>query len=324
MAEAERCADEALRLDPDLVHGHVARARIYRETSRRKEAVAELDAALRVNPSWDDAWGTLGVLYRQLGDFSRAEASFRQAVELRPGSMRNWTQLANFLVGNGRYEDARAAYQKVIARGPDRNRGYEGVATVYLLEGKFRDAISVYERMPRAVTSAALTSNIASAYFFTGRLEEALRTYLLAVSIEPRDAALRANLGDCYQRMRRGDEARLQYREALRLDDADLEVSPADPALRARHILHLAKAGECGEAQTEYAAHAQSFSDQDAEIQHMLARSFALCGRRAEAIAALKRMMALGSPAALFRSEDEFASLRTDPAYRALIAGPAR
>ena len=57
---------------------------------------------------------------------------------------------------------------------------------------------------------------------------------------------------------------------------------------------------------------------------HTLAKAFALCGHRAEAIETLRRMTALGASPALFRSEDEFVSLRSDSGFRALAGAPTR
>jgi tetratricopeptide (TPR) repeat protein len=245
-------------------------------------------------------------------------------VDLRPESDRNWSQLGNFFVYAGRYADARAAYQRVIDLRPDLNRGYEALAAVFLSEGRFHEAITLYERLPHGVTSAVIASNVATAYFLAGRLDEALRNYLLSVSLEPRVAALRANLGDCYLRMRRPEEARIQYREAVRLNEADLQVSPDDPALHAQYIMHLAKAGDCAASAAAYRTHRTMLPDRDAEIQHMLARAFALCGRDGDAVAALGKMVALGASSELFRSEDEFISLRADSAFRSLVNGSRR
>ena len=135
---------------------------------------------------------------------------------------------------------------------------------------------------------------------------------------------LRSNLGDCELRMGRTGEARMQYRMAVKLIEADLAVSPDEPGLLAQHIMHLAKAGECGLAWSEYRSHRARITQRDAEIQHTLAKAFALCGRRAEALTALRQMAALGAATDLLGSEDEFASLRGDPDFRALLPKQAR
>ena len=145
-----------------------------------------------------------------------------------------------------------------------------------------------------------------------------------AVSLEPRSAVLRGNLGDCYQRLGHADDARAQYAEAVRLEEADLQVSPDDPALLSQHIMHLAKAGDCAGSWDVYRRSRSRLPDRDAEILHALAKAFALCGRRSESIAALRRMTALGASPALFRAEDEFVSLRSDSTFLALTADGTR
>jgi tetratricopeptide (TPR) repeat protein len=324
MAEAENSADIALVLDPGSVQARLARARVYRLTSRVPQALADLDSVVRVVPNWDEAWLSLGDAYRRAGDFDRAESCVRHAVALRPTYTANWHSLGNLMLRRGRYADARAAFGRVAELAPDENTGLAAVASAFVLEGRPREAASVYARLPHPPTNAADASNMATAFFFAGRLEEALKSYLLAVSIEPRDGELRGNLGDCYQRMGRPAEARTQYREAARLDEADLTVSPRDGGLLARHLLHLAKAGERERVWAEYQRHRADISDRDVDIQHSLAKAFALCGRRADAIQAIRKMAALGAATDLLRSEDEFASLRGDPGFRALLPGAAQ
>ncbi len=321
VAAAERSAGRAITLDPDLVQARVARARVYRLTGRLPLAIADLDTVLRTHPDWDDAWVALSQVCRQKGDFARAEACLRQATALRPAYPANWRALGNLLLRSGRLDDAAVAYRRVIELTPDQNSGYAALASVEMLRGRFEEAVAVYAKLPSDVTDAGLASNVATANFFLDRLADAHRYYLLAVSLEPRNATLRANLGDCELRMGQADQARAHYREAVRLDEADLAVSPRDGGLLAQYMMHLAKAGDCERASQVYDRHRDAIPDRDAEIQHQVAKAFALCGARGRAGAALRRMAASGATTAILRSEDEFDSLRDDPEFISLT-GP--
>jgi Flp pilus assembly protein TadD len=284
---------------------------------------------MRVNPAWDEAWRELGYTCQDSGNFLRAEASMRQAVALQPGYAGNWRALANLLLKSGksgRYDEARDAYRHVIELEPRQNSGYEGMAMVEMFAGRNAEAAAWFKKLPREVTTAPLASNVANAFFFDRQLGEALRYYRKAVELGPKRADYRANLGDCYQRMGRADSARAQYREAARLDEIDLRVSPSDAEKVTQLVMYLAKAGDCERSWAEYRKQRTLLArhDDNSEIQRSLAKAFTLCGHRTEALAALRRMAATGAATDLLASEDEFASLRGDPAFRALLRAKVR
>ena len=329
IAAAERSADRALELDSTLLEARVARARVYRLRGRLPQAVADLDAVLRVNPAWDEAWRELCYACQDSGNFVRAEASMRQAVALQPGYASNWRALGNVLLKTGkagRYDEARKAFLRVIDLEPGQNSGYEGLGNVEVYEGHFPAAASWFRKLPQKVKTYGLASNMATAFFFSGQPDDALPYYRMAVDLRPRIAVNRANLGDCFRRMGRADSARAHYRMAAQLDEADLRVSPDNADLLAQFVMYLAKAGECDRSWAEQKEHHALLAryDDNSEIQHSLAKAFALCGHRAEAMAALRKMAAKGAATDLLKSEDELASLRGDPAFQALLRAGKR
>ncbi len=319
LAEADACVARALVLAPELGPARLARARVQRARGQFAPAIADLDAMTRANPADDDAWVTLASVRAQAGDVAGADTCLLRAVVLRPASVPAWRALANLRLRSGRYAAAREAFARVIALEPGQNAGWVGLASADLMEGRFAEAAAAFRRLPRQVTSAALASNMATAFYFSGRLDEALGAARLAVALEPKNSTLRANLGDCLRRLKRADEAHAEYAGAVALDMADLRVAPHDPRALALAVLHLAQSGACERAWSTYRTHRTLMPDRDVEVQRCLAKAFALCGRRDEAVAALRCMAAQGATTDLLRAEDEFASLRSDSGFRALF-----
>jgi tetratricopeptide (TPR) repeat protein/TolB-like protein len=322
LERASEAATIAVERGPHLVQTHLARARIDRETGRLASAADELRHVLAVNPNLDEVHLELGSLQQRAGKLDDAEKSFRRAVALRPQGWRDWNRLGGFLMmARSDYAGARLAYEKVAQLSPASNRGFEGVGNSYVAEGRYAEAIQAYGRMPRPVSSATTASNIANAYFFSHQLEPALRHYLQAVSLEPERADLRQNLGDCYQRMRRTTEARLQYLEAVKRQRLELLADAASPMLRTQMAVYLAKAGECDSSAAWLASLDSALPEGDAELLHELAKAHALCGRPSEAIVALRKMLRLGAGPGMLRDEDEFVPLRSNAEFEQLLAG---
>jgi len=324
--QAEEASQRAIQLNPGLLEARLARAQMFRGAGRYAESIAELGEILTVNPNWDEAHRHLAAAYLDAGNLDHAVASARTATELRPRYWRNWNSLGAMLTRKGDYAGARAAFEEIIRLAPELNRGYAYVAGVAMLEGKYDEAIRIYERLPAPVKEGGLASNIATAYFFTRRLVEAEKFYLLAVSLEPRNPQWRENLGDLY--VRKGDAvaARREHGEAARLCKERLALNPEDRATGVQYALCAAKAGDCGEAEHYLATLMPRLPGDDAQYAHSVARAHAVCNRRGEALAALKRAIALGFSPRLLRDEDEFRSLAGDSEFVRLVtpAGPGR
>ena len=63
----------------------------------------------------------------------------------------------------------------------------------------------------------------------------------------------------------------------------------------------------------------------DAQCAHSVASTYAICGQRGEALAAIRKAIALGFSPKLIREEDEFRSLAGDQEFRRLTSSePAR
>lgn len=321
LRRAEAAADEAARLNPRLLEARVARAQIYRGTSRYAESIAELGAVLRINPNWDEVHLQLAATYQDAGFLARAEESYRHAVALRPGYWRTWNNLGALLIRKGDYDQARNAFRKVIELTPDKNRGYEQLAALETLNGRYDEAIRAYERLPAPVRDAALASNIGTAYFFAGRLDKAEEFYLVAVQLEPRNQIWWQNLGDLSRRRGRDPEAVEQYRKAVHLVEEQLALDPNDNDLGLQHAVYLAKAGECDAASRTLGALVPRLPVEDAEYAHSMAEVYALCGSREEAIEALRKAIRSGYSPNMIREEDEFRSLREHPQFILLTAG---
>jgi Flp pilus assembly protein TadD len=321
LALADQASKEAVRLSPGLVQARLVRAQILRSTGHTPEAITEVEEARRLNPAYDGSLLQLALIHRKLGDYDRAIACMRELTRLRPGYWRTWNDLGNVYLRHGNHAAAREAYRRAIDLAPGRNRPRESLANVEILEGRYAAALDLYRHLPQPVLDAALASNIATAYFFSKDLANARRYYLLAVSLEPRDAVLRVNLGDCYARLGQRASARAQYREAVGLTEEALHSEPDNMGLRAQLIVQRAKAGDCEGARAEFEARGAGIPDTDLEVLRDLAKAHALCGDRVRALAAIRRAIVdLGAPGRLFGDEDEFVSLRQDAEFRALVA----
>lgn len=322
LAAAELDARAAAGDPRAQAEGRLALARVLVQRGRAAEAIAELKAVLALNDRNADAHLQLGNAYRRLGDMAGARKYLRSAVDLQPASPRAWRAYGIFLLlGDSDFAGAEDAFRREIRLNPGENRGYEDLAAAFVQQCRYAEAVATYAKLPRPdARSLDLFGNRGTALYFSGRLDLALRDFLAAVGAAPEDGDWRVNLGDCYARLGRAEDAAREYRLAARYFERDLVADPEDAARRAHLAMVLAKAGDTARARAEAARCVAANPWGDAQVVHRLAKALAIGGERESALAALDTLVRRrGFPTCLLRVEDEFAGLRGEPRFDALV-----
>ncbi|HEY7214637.1 MAG TPA: protein kinase [Thermoanaerobaculia bacterium] len=318
LAEARSRAERALTIDPSLPGAHIALARVDWNTGRRAQSILELRRLVALHPESDAAYLELAISYEEAGDLSKAEITTRQAIAMRPEYWGLWNYLGGVLQSQGDFAGAREAYEKAIATAPSElSWPTQNLAAMETQQGNFAAAIEIYERLPRPISNAGLAANIGNAYFSAGRLGEAEEYFRLALRLQPKNHLWHRNLADL--RRRRGDTegARGEYLSAAQLVSKELAVNPGQETLEIWKALYLAEAGACGEALPVIRRLEKSIQS-NAGSSWRIAQAYAVCGQRVQAIAAIRRALENGYPAASISQQDEFKPLLSDPALASL------
>jgi len=320
LAEARRRAQRAVAIDPNLPAAHIALAKVDWNTGRRAQSILELRRLVALHPELDAAYLELAISYEEAGDLSKAEITLRQAIDIRPDYWSLWNYLGGLLQNQGDYADARKAYQKAIETAPsDLSWPTQNLAAMETQQGNFAAAIEMYERIPRPIRNPGLAGNIGVAYFSAGRLGEAEEYFRLSLRLQPNHHLWHRNLADLLRRRGDAEEARGEYLAAAQLVGKELEANPGQTNLQLRRALYLAEAGSCGEA-IPVVRHLEESLQPNAVNSWEIAQAYAVCGQKAPALAAIRRAVDNGYPAAGIPQQDEFKALLDNPALKALMA----
>jgi serine/threonine protein kinase/tetratricopeptide (TPR) repeat protein len=318
LAEAQREAERALEIDPDLPAAQVALARVHRSTGRYSDSIEELQKALARHPKPDEAYNELAESYQRIGNMEEAERCLRAATALGEDYWFNWNSLGAFLFRLGRYDEAREAFERASELSPPQfGVPRQNLAALTIQEGRFKAAIEIYEQLPRPIRSAAVASNIGTAYYFSDRddkWDKSEEYYQLAARLDPADAAVRRNLADLYAVRGRVEDALVQYRQALLLVESRLEVEPHNLDLRLQQAVYAAKSQECAKA-VRLAVNLGAELPETASDMHKLAHVYAICEEHDAALEAVRSAIELGFPREFIRNEDEFGALRSNPEF---------
>ena len=287
----------------ERLQGHVQEAlAILAKVPKEGDALYDLENEL--GESWDAA-----------GDATKAEESYLAAIAARPDFWKGWNALGSFRANASNTTGARTAFLKAASLAPPNvTLPAENAASVLFLEGKYEEALAEFDTIHGPEVSAEAASNKGTLYFFNGRLDDAEHAFRDAIRIAPREPEFHRNLADTLLRLHRPEEARKEYEQALRFVDDLLAKNPEDIGDRLHKALYMARAGDCAGA-IAYAGALELRLAPNANVDHDLARPFALCGDASHALELLGKAVALGYPASTLRDEDELAPLRGRPDF---------
>ena len=318
---AVEAGTNALRIDPDQPEVRYALAVTLAGRGRNAEAIQELHRALAMRPNYEEARRQLGLVLGRMGRVDESVAEYQKALALRPASASTYSSMGLVLYGAGRYDEAIAAFKKVTELQPDNFMGFQQLGTAYHAAGQTELALENYQRATTIRPSAAALSNIGTLHYGRREFAKAADAYRAAIELRPNSATTHRNLGDALTQLSRLQEARAAYRRAVTLSEADLKVNPSDPRLMATLALHLRKSGESPAAQARI-GDALTRAPKDIEVLYGMAVIHALDGKHDDAIRFLRSAIEGGYSRARASEDDDLASLKDRPDFKALVTSP--
>jgi len=214
---------------------------------------------------------------------------------------------------------AQEASQKALQLAPDLAEAHAARGLALSLDGGYAEAEREFQRAialgPRSFESHYL---YARTCFRQGKFEPAARLFQRACEIrEDHQARVLAALA--LQGLGREEEAKRAYEEALGVVSKHLAVQPGDARALTLAAGCLAALGRATEA-AAWCNRAVDIDPEDPVVVFGAACTDALLGRRSVALDRIERAVALGlGDKAWIRNDPDFASLREEPRFRALV-----
>ncbi|MBI2995988.1 MAG: tetratricopeptide repeat protein [Candidatus Melainabacteria bacterium] len=213
--------NEVVRLAPLVADNHVGLALALQMKKDFTNAEEEFNQALKLDPENELAQKSLenlskeklkaqssqiaeGALKLQTeGRFDEAIEQYVKAIELNPQDSKLHYNVGTAFQAKDDFEHAEKAYKKALGLDP----GSEKAKSALELLAKQANNKKVQELSTRAVELQN-----------SGNYQEAISTYLAALSINTNDAALFYNLGTAYQASGDLNNATIQYEKAINID----------------------------------------------------------------------------------------------------------
>jgi len=145
LEEAEKLAEQMLRINPNNALVHFVFGYIYRYAGLMEEAKKEMEKAVMLDPN-DVRFRSLGITYCYLEEYDKAFEAF----EIDKGSLYALTFQGWTFLRQGKIEIAGNYFDRAIAMEPDAQLGLWSSALKAFVEGSNEEGLSILRRLEQA------------------------------------------------------------------------------------------------------------------------------------------------------------------------------
>jgi len=316
--KALSAGQQADRLNDNLAEVHTALGSVYSATGKSAEAIAELKRALELAPNSDEGYRRLGDAFRVSGNKEEAIQAYQKAIEINPYYWFNWNALGTAYYRFGDYQKALEAFRHVTELEPQNAAAYRNMGAVYFQQDKWNECIPVFQKSLELEQHSTTYSNLGTAYFYLKRYDEAIKMFQKALETNPNYELAMGNLADAFRWSGRRQEAMATYDKAIALAYKDLQVDPRAADTLGSLALYYAKKGDSKHA-LEFIRHARSIEPEDISLLYSQAVVDCLAGRTAESLGALGDALQKGYSLEEIENDPELNDLRELPEFARLV-----
>jgi adenylate cyclase len=320
VARAQSYCERALQMDDSLFEVRMSLANLHMTTGKYEQAEAQFLLAGEIEPKSNRPYIGLGRAFLKREQESKAEDAFLHAIELAPEDPEGRDELANFHYTFGRHPQAIAAYEAAIRLGPDNPSYHLGLGASKYLSGDFAGAEAAWRRsLSLNSNQPTLLHNMATAFFFEQRFDDALEMYLRVIEMRPEDQLTWGAIGDTYRFV--GDkelESIAAYEKAIELAERVFQVNPNDIEIASALARFYATTNRPDKAE-EFLDIALNIGSEDMYMWYDRSLAYLALGRVDDAIVALEQLVAKGYSTDLLATDVMFSEISANRRFRVIL-----
>ncbi len=217
---------QALKVDPENINIINSLGACYGQMERLAEAVELFEKAVGLAPEDYMTWFNLGQVKQRLGSHEEALQDLQKAHEINPDDFAVRFALGRLYLTLGRYSRAAVMLEKA-GRSPEASPGlYRWLGEALAGAGRAGEAIRAFKKAVKVNPDDAQSISWLGRLFLdqTNDREVALSLTRQAVELENDNGLFRSRLGWALLKNDRAEEALLQFKEALNLEERSGDV----------------------------------------------------------------------------------------------------
>jgi tetratricopeptide (TPR) repeat protein len=221
--------EDVVKKSPEKARDYLNLGKAYQKAGQLDKANETYQAGLAHKPQKHYRSLLLvnqGVIQLQKRHYDTAMDLLEQAVQINPRYFFGWFNLGAAYKGINRDDLALQAYEKSRDLFPENEWSHLFIGEIYEKRGELKQALETYEQGTAVLGdhSWRLRNELARAYEYANRFQDAQKQYEISLTINPRQPEIHYRLGNIYYGQKRFNEALSEFTETLRLDPGHLEA----------------------------------------------------------------------------------------------------
>ena len=328
LVQAEASAREATTRDSTRAEGFRYLGRVLLSKKDHAGALAAFARTVALNPTDDDACSRLGSAYGRLGQPDSELAVYRAVIARRPHCWQPYSWLANAYYRRGQVGEAIRHYREMVRHAPQYYLGYSNLGGLLALQGDYAAAIDSLRLSIGLRPTKSAFDNLGTAYFNSGRIQEAVDSYNQAFQFGFAEYDSWLNLGDAYFFLHnRQDQAAEAYAQAVRLGREAIASRAQlgrsfDITIPANLATVFPKIGQPDSARI-YLRRVLAADSTQMMVQYCAALTCWQLSDRDQALRWLDKSVQSGYPTAWLKDSPVFREWNREDRFRALLARSA-
>jgi len=181
----------SIQLDPNFTYSHTLSGHEYASNEDYDKAIACFRKAIHSDERHYYAWYGLGAIYYRQEKYDLAEYHFRRALSINTQSSVLHCNLGMLQHANNKPFEALATLERAFQLEPSNPQARFQRAKIWISMERYEDALSELERVrdnvPRESSVQYIMGNVCKKL---GRTEQAMRCYMTALDLDPKDSNL--------------------------------------------------------------------------------------------------------------------------------------
>lgn len=145
-ADAVRCYDKALEINPKSVVLHNNRGLALARTGRLGDAIESYQRALEIKPGDTEVLYNKGIALAQMGKVAEALACYNKLIDANPKDANAWCSKGDVLFESLKYEEALKAYDVATTLNPKDETAWNNRGLTLVKFNRYEDAIESYDK----------------------------------------------------------------------------------------------------------------------------------------------------------------------------------
>lgn len=212
---AQRHADRATRLAPELPDAHVTLGMIGLWLGTPRKALGQFRLALRYDSTQAQAWEGVGNAYFDIGEYEASMNAYRHAIRLAPDDWSPHANLGFVQYVTGGYEEAARAWERATVLAPSNIDALSNQGALLFSLDRFEEAAAVFERLVAVNPDGDAYANLGTSYFYQAQFSLAAEQYERALQHSPGDYEKLGYLAATYRELGNRSRAEQTFQQAV-------------------------------------------------------------------------------------------------------------